>query len=774
MTHLSGGSDFGSAGVVTDLASAGDLVGRVDRAWFDFRHTYRPGRIERVLRNVTVEARAAGDDHALAAAHLALAALARYRQDLRLARKLGREALRQFEREENHAGQACAHLELAKIDLDCQKDPEPQMKLAREAMVNPSHEIEARIEYVKARAALRQGKFAMAGILLKRALTLFKGRDHSAYYQARYLAQLGFVERMRGASIAREHLVAAYERAERGGFRRVAAYCLLDLGQIAIRRKHLDDARKHLTAAAETFHQIGDELGEAHAYSALGAVWRLTSHMTKSFDSLGRAIRIYTVHKNLAGEALARRRLAQTYIDLLAYEKERGEPFSQVHYERAAYEVARAHEQFEQLHSLDGKAAALATAGRLSHVAEGVEPALAYAMAAVKLLGQVRGQFRQGLERLEFGRLHSWIFGFAMQSAAESNDAAKALRIAAIMRAEALGGAARWTLKDVPGELGGRLREIFEREQGARPSASDAVRLPLAVEDLREWRDLLFEALDHDLAQALTPPLERPQLRQGCYRLCVQLFEDDLYVLCEGPDETDAGVERVKLSRRGRSRIEAAARAEKDAIGDARPRRWEELGALIVPRQLGRLRSELVSHRVEVLEIEPAHDLVNFPFGSVQLDGHLLDELTCVLLSPSDLPSFLWRGQGDRPPPCPADRQAPPPEAGRATAAASLPEASPEASFQHIVDALMVDLASGADGGADRSWSTIELMEIATGEQTLKRLFDVDPAVAPHFLMTYEQYRQEGLTELQAVRAAKASHRRGCGALALPPMSGAS
>jgi tetratricopeptide (TPR) repeat protein len=719
------------------VAEIDDFYTRINQARLDLHRHFRPTRTEKVLTDVAEMAARAGDDLAVDSAILELAAVARYQHHLAQARALGTEALERFTLHQNRAGVAAAHLELAKIDLAAESDPEPHLNLAERAVFDVTHEIEARIGYVRARAALRQGELSQAGRLLRRALALVENPEHCAYYRARYLAQLGLVERLRGAEIAREYLQDAKALAEKGGFLRVKAACLLDLGQIALKHRNYTLAYDQLAEAAALFVQVDDQLGAAHACSALGAVWRKTGQVDKAIEALQLGLDTFVAREHLAGEALAHRLRAQCYADLLDGQVGRGQEPSRDYAELAFEEIELAIEQFAGLKNRDGQAVALATKGRLLYQTTGAAAALGPAMAAVELLGQVRGQFCQGVERLEFCRLHGWVFGFAMLCAAENKDVTKALRVAAIVRAETLGGVARQAFATVPGVLGETLREILEHEQALRPSASDAIHLTVSVSELRKKRDRLIAALDRELVDALSPPLERSRLGPGCYRLCVHLFDDGLYVVCEGPAETTSDVQRVELSAEDRRRVGAIARVDRDAIWDARPRRWEQLGELIVPADLGRLRSELLGGEVSILEIEAARELVSFPFGALLLDGHPLDELTCVLLSPSDLP-WLWRGRGqDSRPPGPPNT---------------------DAAFQEIVNAVVSDL------GPAGSWNIVELMEIAAGEPSLKRLFPGDAAVAPHFSMAVERHLQNGLSLLEAVRYAKASHRRGCGA----------
>ena len=671
----------------------------------------------------------------------------------------------------DQCGQAAAHLELAEIEVDDDGDPGPQLDLASRAVLDPSREMEASIDNARARAALRDGKFAEAERLLKQAVQHVEHHNGAAYHRARYLAQLGLVARLRGAETAKPDLLRAKGLAESGGFRRVEASCLLDLGQISLKRKnkHLELARIQLATAAARFAEVEDILGEAHAYSALGATWRLQGDLDQAIDCLTRALAVYVARGHLAGEALAHRRRAQCYIDLLHRAGSNGRPPSPDEYVRASDEVDVAIAQFEDLGSVDGRAVALATKGRLLYLTEGAAAALEPAWRAVQLLGEVRGQFRQGLERLHFGRLHSWVFGFAMLCAVESDEVDTALRIAAIVRAETLGGAARQALSREPGPLGERLAELCDHEQGLRRSGSDAVPIGFPLEEVRGRRDDLFAALNRELVQALRPPLERKRPGPGCYRLYVQLFErnrgpeafgeeDALYVLCEGPAVDDKAMCSVKLSSGDRHDIEAIARADMDALWDARGLRWERMGRLVLPRDLGQLRDDLLQGRVEILEIEPARDLVTFPFGALLVDGHPLDELTRVLLSPSDMPScsWLWRGQEGQPP-----DPSPLPERARRIAdprVSSPATTTVDDTFQEIV-AELTDVGS---------FSERELMEIATGEHTLKQLFIGDEAVASHFRMVCERYVQKGESLLQAVQFAKSGHRRGCGG-ACPP-----
>jgi len=719
-------------------------IARVNAVRRRLRYDYRPDELERTLRAIIDDAERTGDHLTLTAAHLELATVARYQRRLADAAEHADKAWTLAQDCSDRSLLALVHLEQARIDIDLGRDPENQLALAR-TVFDPSHELDIRIDYIRARAARRNGDLVEANRLVEQAVEALADR-RSSYCYAKCLTQLGLVEMLRGSETAEHHLREALELAESGGFRRLEAYCLFDLGQIALRRHDFGPASTRLEAAASCFVEIGDPVGAAHAHSALGAVSRLTDEVAEAIEVLTGALEVFVDAGDLAGEALAHRRLAQCYTALLP---PKPDPLDPADVARAAQEVALAIEQFERLGIADGEATALAVRGKLVHRTEGPRAALELTMKAIALLGTMQRQFRQGLEQLQFGKLHSWVYGFAMLCAAECDRVADALFIASALRAETLGDRARQMITQESGRLGELLGEICDHERALTLCGGDAMRHGSSSQELRKRRTELFEALLDEMVGAITPPLERPRPGPGHFRLCVQRFDDTLYVQCEGSEEADSTMAYTVLEPKSAADITALSEGHSDLWWDGRPRRWERLGEVILPDGLQSLREKLVKHQVEILEIEPTADLHMFPFGALRVDGHPLDELTRVLLSPGDLPSSL--GLGERRPSVNSTAEqadVPAPARHRASLTKTV-----DAKFQAIVDAELDDL---------KSWSRVELVHIATGNWQLKRLFTGDGAAESRFHLGVHRYREQRLSLLDAVYAAKRDHRRGC------------
>jgi tetratricopeptide (TPR) repeat protein len=378
-----------TADAMTAAAMSASLCARVEAVRLKIRRHFRPVGAEKILTQILEAATEAGDVIAQAAVYLELAAVGRYQHDLTRAHLHAIRAWELYGRLGNYPGQAAAHLALAKIYLDGGHPTDLQLQHA--ALAVYSHEMQARIHFVRAQAALRQGAFKEAARLLHAAITLVEGCEEWTYYQARFRAVLGLVEALQGASGAEAHLQAAFQLAEAGGFSRIQAYCQLDLAQIALKRDDLGGAQQALKAAAACFVDIEDDLGRAHALSALGELWRRQGLLPRAIEVLEQARDLCTAQGHGPGETLAHRRLAEAYIDYLHEWEAIGQPQPQSVYARAAAELEVAVRQFEQLGARNGESAPLAFREQLLYLTEGA--AACKPVDEMELRGQLHERF---------------------------------------------------------------------------------------------------------------------------------------------------------------------------------------------------------------------------------------------------------------------------------------------------------------------------------------------------------------------------------------------
>lgn len=566
------------------------------------------------------------------------------------AKRLATRALRLAKSIADDDWQIRAHLELAKVAFEGGEDPGRHVGLARSLLCRVSSGTAARVAYFQAKVAHQAGDLEGAVRQLGTALGLCGHAD--PYLQCRLLARRGFCHRLAGRlEFAETDLRAGLTIAQQQGFRRLQAFCLLDLGKIASLRYYADEepfsefATAQLDHAMSLFADAGDTLGEAHACGALGAHLRLQGDLVEARRLQWHALAVYVQRGHLAGEALTRRRLGQCLRD------------DEYHAE-AREQLQAAIEIYQMLGHRDGEAVATGSLAKLERQTNTPEAALGLARRAVYLLRDMRGQFRQGSERTDFSRLHSWVYAVAILCAVESGDPDTVVEVNAILEADAQGGQARrdW-LGGSEKEKGSPVREvvrrIIEREHGLRVSADDpiafdrtwAVRRAAGLQDELETLYQELQELESGVFDALCPTIRPaaslsadPEEHRLVTQLCEQIvpWERTLVRTWHRPGHPHAAVDERPLSVADWERVQDVMESFTDSPPNAAmTENMAWLGALMIP---GGLRQRLCAGKIRRLYIDARGLLIQMPLGDCLISGRRLEDLT-ELVYPAATPT---------------------------------------------------------------------------------------------------------------------------------------
>jgi len=562
------------------------------------------------------------------------------------AKRLAIKALRLAKSIADDDWQIRALLELAKVAFEGGDDPGRHVGQARSLLRQASSGTAARVAYFQAKVSHQAGGLEGAVRQLGTALDLCEHTD--PYLQSRLLARRGFCHRLAGRlELAETDLKAGLAIAQHQGFRRVQAFCLLDLGRIASLRYFAGEepfsefANAQLDHAISLFADVGDTLGEAHASGALGAHLRLQGNLVEARRLQWHALAVYVQRGHVAGEALTRRRLGQCLRDDEYYAEARGQL-------QAAIEI------YQMLGHRDGEAVATGALAKLERRTNTPEAALGLARRAVYLLRDMCGQFRQGSERTDFSRLHSWVYGLAILCAVESGDPDTVVEVNAILEADAQGGQARrdWLGGSEKGQespVREVVRRIIETEHGLRVSADDpiafdpscalqrAADLETLYQELQELESGVFDAL----CPTIRPPdslSADPEEHRLVTQLCEQVvpLERTLVRTWHKPGQPQAAVDERPLSVADWERIQDVVESFEDCPQDsAMTESMAWLGALMIP---GGLRQKLRAGKIGRLHLESRWLLDQMPLGDCLISGRRLAELT-ELVAPAATPT---------------------------------------------------------------------------------------------------------------------------------------
>jgi tetratricopeptide (TPR) repeat protein len=567
-----------------------------------------------------------------------------------VAKRLATRALRLAKSIGDDDWQTRAHLELAKVAFEGGNEPGRHVGLARSLLCRVSSGTAARVAYFQAKLSHHAGDLEGSVRQLGTALGLCGHAD--PYLQCRLLARRGFCQRLAGRlELAEADLRAGLAIAQQQGFRRLQAFCLLDLGKIASLRyfggeePFSEFATAQLDHAMSLFADAGDTLGEAHACGALGAHLRLQGDLVEARRLQWHALAVYVQRGHLAGEALTRRRLGQCLRD------------DEYHAE-AREQLQAAIELYQMLGHRDGEAVATACLAKLERRTNTPEAALGLARRAVYLLRDMRGQFLQGSERTDFSRLHSWVYALAILCAVESGDPDTVVEVNAILEADEQGGQARrdW--------LGGResekespvrevVRRIIEREHGLRVPADDpiafettwAVQRAAGLQDELETLYQELQELESGVFDALCPSIRTadslsadPEEHRLVTQLCEQAvpWERTLVRTWHKPGHSQAEVDERPLTVADWERVQDVVESFADSPLDAAmTENMAWLGALMIP---GGLRQRLRAGKIRRLHIDARGLLIQMPLGDCLISGRRLEDLT-ELVYPAATPT---------------------------------------------------------------------------------------------------------------------------------------
>jgi tetratricopeptide (TPR) repeat protein len=557
-----------------------------------------------------------------------------------VAKRLATRALRLAKSVADDDWQIRAHLELAKVAFEGGDDPGRHVGRARSLLRRASSGTAARVAYFQAKVSHQAGDLEGAVRQLGTALGLCGQAE--PYLQCRLLARRGFCHRLAGRlELAETDLRAGLAIAQQQGFRRLQAFCLLDLGKIASLRYYAGEesfsefASAQLDHAMSLFADAGDTLGEAHACGALGAHLRLQGDLVEARRLQWHALAVYVQRGHVAGEALTRRRLGQCLRD------------DEYHAE-AREQLQAAIEIYQMLGHRDGEAVATGALAKLERRTNTPEAALGLARRAVYLLRDMRGQFRQGSERTDFSRLHSWVYALATLCAVECGDPDTVVEVNAILEADAQGGQARrdWlggTEKEKGSPVREVVRRIIEREHGLRVSADDPiafdrtwavrraadlqVELETLYQELQELESGVFDALCPTIRPADSLSAD-PEEHRLVTQLCEQVvpLERTLVRTWHKPGQPQAAVDERPLSLADWERVLDVAESFADSPPDAAmTENMAWLGALMIP---GGLRQKLRAGKIRRLHIDARGLLIEVPLGDCLISGRRLAELT--------------------------------------------------------------------------------------------------------------------------------------------------
>jgi tetratricopeptide (TPR) repeat protein len=567
-----------------------------------------------------------------------------------VAKRLATRALRLAKSIGDDDWQTRAHLELAKVAFEGGNEPGRHVGLARSLLCRVSSGTAARVAYFQAKLSHHAGDLEGSVRQLGTALGLCGHAD--PYLQCRLLARRGFCQRLAGRlELAEADLRAGLAIAQQQGFRRLQAFCLLDLGKIASLRyfggeePFSEFATAQLDHAMSLFADAGDTLGEAHACGALGAHLRLLGDLVEARRLQWHALAVYLQRGHVAGEALTRRRLGQCLRD------------DEYHAE-AREQLQMAIELYQMLGHRDGEAVATACLAKLERRTNTPEAALGLARRAVYLLRDMRGQFLQGSERTDFSRLHSWVYALAILCAVESGDPDTVVEVNAILEADEQGGQARrdW--------LGGResekespvrevVRRIIEREHGLRVPADDpiafettwAVQRAAGLQDELETLYQELQELESGVFDALCPSIRTadslsadPEEHRLVTQLCEQAvpWERTLVRTWHKPGHSQAEVDERPLTVADWERVQDVVESFADSPLDAAmTENMAWLGALMIP---GGLRQRLRAGKIRRLHIDARGLLIQMPLGDCLISGRRLEDLT-ELVYPAATPT---------------------------------------------------------------------------------------------------------------------------------------
>ena len=129
-------------------------------------------------------------------------------------------------------------------------------------------------------------------------------------------AVYGWGEFMRFAGLGSATVIERLnERSEAANLMKVAARCLLSLGDIALHRSEHDAARYRYEKALPIYHQTGDWLGEANCVKGLGDIALERSDHDTARDRYQEALPLYRKADDLLGEANCIRRLGHIALE---------------------------------------------------------------------------------------------------------------------------------------------------------------------------------------------------------------------------------------------------------------------------------------------------------------------------------------------------------------------------------------------------------------------------------------------------------------------------
>lgn len=610
-------------------AKRADLLERVRLAWELHRRDFALDQVTAQLREVADEAEKLTLVAPLAEALIAMADIRHHAGDWTGAWELGRRAMACAERMGDTDALVRAQLEVALAMSRLGQEPDKELRQAAAHLDGLAPGTAALVKYIHAKIADERSDLERTRVLLTEALGLADAAQERRLL-CRVHIRLGYLDRLAGdLDSAEEHSAAGLEIAEDCGFRRLQAYGLLDLGMVSLKRGEDDKAFVHLLGALRLFSDIGHVTGTAHASSALSAQMRLRGELDEAEVLQRCALAVYIQSRNVCGQALAHRRLGQILRDDGRYDEGQG------HLESAI-------ELYRQLESLDGEALSLAALAKLMRARFKPARALPLALEAIDKLGEMSGRFCQGSGRAQFSRLHSWCYSFAFLCAAESEDAAAALRVAAAVVADREGKRAREELLGSDdAELRHIGRQIVSCELSLLGSADEPIGHPAThAEALRLTLHRLFEQLQDANAniadsfrREVVGPTPLPP-GTGHHRLTIYGYEEvvpprlerGVIVVWEGPETST--VSKTALSPAEWKRF-AELRRDGDE-GERALSAWSvaeraRFAELLLPDDL---KNAILAAEVRCLQV--AGDCRAFPLGACLIGGLRVDAMAVV------------------------------------------------------------------------------------------------------------------------------------------------